>query len=232
MNQSAYTLINLIRKDLEESNRIIDDDQLFIFRNPEGIKRVKFKKGTIIVNEGDDFNYIFFLAKGLLKVFRDVDDKRVFVRILAPGEYLGLNLFSKIKKYPYSLVALGDSVVYLISKEIFSENVYSNPQIMKWVIDNLSGTISGLYRKIINLSSKHMNGRIAEAILYFADDIFMNDEFELPVSRKQLGHFTNISPENVTRILMSFTEEKILELDGKKLRILNKETLEMISKTG
>lgn len=232
MKESPYTLINQIRKDLEDSNHIIDEDQLFIFKNNDKIKRFKFRKKAVLVNEGDEFNYIFFVGKGFLKVFKEVDGKKIFVRLLAPGNFMGLTLFSKMRKYPYSLVTLEDAAVYLIPREMFSEEVYSNPQIMKWVISNLSTTISGLYRKIINLTSKHMNGRIAESLLYFSDDIFMCDEFQLPLTRKQLGHFTNVSPENVTRILTSFADEKIIELDNKKLKIVNKEALKKISKTG
>lgn len=232
MKESAINMINLIHQDLKDSGRTIDENQLLIFKTVENVSRVKFKKNAVIAKEGDEFNNIFFLAKGFVKVFMDVGQQRIFMTMLAPGDYMGMSLFAKTEKYPYSLIALNDSVVYIINKESFSEEVYRNPLIMKWVITSLGHQINGLYNKIAYLRCKRMNGRIAETLLYLSDDIFKSDVFDLPVTRKQLGHYANVSPENVTRILKAFFNEKIINLQGKNVKILNKETLNQISRMG
>ena len=225
-------IVNQVMADLNLSKPHIDKQNLDIFSLTTKVSRVVYKKGTIIVNEGENFDRFFFLAKGFLKVFRDVNDKRIFVRMIKPGEFIGLTLFSNIISYPFSLIALEETVVYFIDKEILREDIFNNPSIMKWVISDLSHIIAELYKKIVYLSSKHMNGRLAEALLYFADDIFRENVFLMPITKKQLGHFTNISPENVTRILKSLEKENVLKIDKKKIIILDHNKLEQISKLG
>ena len=231
-NNTSSEIIIQVKKDLEETGLKFEENNLLVFSLTSKVSRVEYKKGSVIVNEGEEFDRFFFIAKGYLKVFRDVNDKRIFVRIIKPGEYVGLTLFSHKKKFPFSLITLENTVVYYIDKEILKEDIYNNPGLMKWVISDLSYVINELYRKIVYLTSKHMNGRVAEAIVYFADDVFKNREFQLPVTKKQLGHYANVSPENVTRILKVLEKEKILQIDRKNIKILDHEKLKQISKLG
>jgi CRP-like cAMP-binding protein len=77
-----------------------------------------------------------------------------------------------------------------------------------------------------------MNGRVADTILYFADEIFKSDTFHLPINSKQFAHYVNISPENVSRIMKAFSNEKILTFKNRNISIQDKERLIQISKIG
>lgn len=231
-NLLSNEIIKKIKKELAETNHFISEDKLTIFKYSDKVTRLKFKKGAEIIKEGDEHDSILFLAKGFLKIFRDVDDKKIFMRMMIPGEFVGLTLLSGNQRYPFSIDALEDSILYYIHKDAITEDVYKNSEITQWVIGDLSKIVSTLYGKIIFLRCKQMNGRIADAILYFADDIFKNHQFTLPITKKQLGHYSNVSPENVSRILKTFVSENIIEIKGKNINIINYERLQQISKIG
>ena len=66
-------------------------------------------------------------------------------------------------------------------------------------------------------------------LLNFADIIYENDEFVLPLSQSELGNWTSSSRESIDRFLSEFANDKIISLEGKKIKIIDKENLNLIS---
>jgi CRP/FNR family transcriptional regulator len=85
---------------------------------------------------------------------------------------------------------------------------------------------------MVNLSQKKMPGRLAESLLYFADEVFKSAEFELILSRQELGEMTNMAKENVVRIMKELEESGLIESKESVVRILNREKLEELSEKG
>jgi CRP/FNR family transcriptional regulator len=79
---------------------------------------------------------------------------------------------------------------------------------------------------------KQSPGRVAEALLFFADEIFGKNSFVLPLTRHELGDLTGNSRENVSRILADFNSEQLITINGKEIVITNRDMLEKISKSG
>lgn len=77
-----------------------------------------------------------------------------------------------------------------------------------------------------------MSGRLADALLYFSDDVFKNDEYEMILSRQELGEMTSMAKECVVRILKEFEVSGVIYSDSSKIKILNKEKLVQISEKG
>jgi CRP-like cAMP-binding protein len=77
-----------------------------------------------------------------------------------------------------------------------------------------------------------MPGRLAEALIYFADEIFKSDEYEVILSRQEFGEMTNMAKESVVRILKELRDSHIIEYDSSRIRIIDKEKLIVISKRG
>ena len=88
------------------------------------------------------------------------------------------------------------------------------------------------FENCINNSQKQNIGRIADAILFFADKIYNSDTFILPISRQELADLAGITRESASRILTDFHNEKIIDLQNRQLTILNKQLLLEISEKG
>lgn len=85
---------------------------------------------------------------------------------------------------------------------------------------------------MINLNHKKMPGRLADTLLYFAGELYMADEFEMILSRQELGEMTNMARESVVRILGEFEEAGILKSETNRIRILDRDKLRLISERG
>jgi len=89
-----------------------------------------------------------------------------------------------------------------------------------------------MYTKCSNLGLKQLNGKLANSLLYLAQDKFKSDDIYSHLTRKDLAELSGMAVESVVRILSEFSDDKIIKLNGKKIEILDIEMLRKISRTG
>ena len=63
---------------------------------------------------------------------------------------------------------------------------------------------------MVNLTQKKMPGRLAETLIYFSDEVFKTDEYEMILSRQELGEMTNMAKESVVRILKELEDSGVI----------------------
>ena len=85
---------------------------------------------------------------------------------------------------------------------------------------------------MVSLAQKKMPGRLAEALIYFSDEIFRSDEFEVLLTRQEIGELTNMAKESVVRILKEFSDSGIIEYNSSRIKIIDKQKLNLILKKG
>jgi len=85
---------------------------------------------------------------------------------------------------------------------------------------------------MVSLAQKRMSGRVADAILYFSDEVFKSDEYEMILSRQELGEMTSMAKECVVRILKELEDSEVIYSDSSRIKILDRERLIKISEKG
>jgi CRP-like cAMP-binding protein len=91
------------------------------------------------------------------------------------------------------------------------------------------------HHRMISLTQKHIRGRLAESLLLLKEKYgFEHDGKTLKVylSREELSTLSNMTASNCTRTLTAFNGEKVIATDGRKIKILNVDQLERISRQG
>lgn len=91
---------------------------------------------------------------------------------------------------------------------------------------NFMEKISKVSNDVINtplkINTKQLKGRIAYIPMFFAEHIYSKDEFELPVSRKEIAQLIDMNTENVIRIFPKFRKDGLIDIEGKKNRDMDK----------
>ena len=116
-------------------------------------------------------------------------------------------------------------------KEIIDENI----QVAWFFIHELSRNLGGSDTKIVNLTQKHIRGRLAEALILLVDNYGLEDDGEtlnIYMAREDIANLSNMTTSNAIRTLSAFTNEKIITVDGRRIKILDYNTLKKISKFG
>lgn len=193
---------------------------------------ITFKKGQRIIIQGAVAYNIAYLKEGLAKIHQKGPEKEQILKVTKAPSYLGLptTLASRINQY--TVTAIADSKVCFISNEIFQEFIINNGKFSYEIIVTLCKQELEYYRRSINQIQKQSSGKIADALLFFANDIYLNNNFTIPLTRNDMGDLTCTSRETVSRVLSDFAHNHLIEIDKNDIKIIDKEQLEMISKHG
>lgn len=193
----------------------------------------EYKKGDVIIQQGDEIKDFLYMQRGLVKLSRrSADDKDQIISFSKPFDFVSmLSIFSS-NEYNYSVTAVEDSIVCSLDLEIVKTSAKANARLAFDLISRFSEAIDKIILENLEIKRKHLKGRVAHVILYFADYIYQNDEFELPVSRREIAEYIGMTTENVIRTLSEFRSDKIIKIFGKDIQIADKGRLQDISDFG
>ena len=88
------------------------------------------------------------------------------------------------------------------------------------------------FNRCVNRTQKQIRGKIADALLEMADRIYNSDTFNMPVNQEEIGNLVDASRESVSRVMNEFVADGIISMAGKRISVLNKPTLLVISANG
>ena len=195
--------------------------------------RVKYKKGEVICKQGGMVSTVMYIESGLVKVFLDDGVNSLVLKIIPDGNLVGLaSVSDEFPTYQYSATAYLDTQILQVEVNTFRQLVRQNPDFAKEIIDILSANSVQIYGRFFCITHKQSYGRLADILLCLADRIFHTTEFDLPLSRKELAELTGMSAETVVRVLKKFDAEGLINIQGKKLTVLDYNRLNQISVKG
>ncbi len=194
---------------------------------------VKFKKGEMIAKQGSFASHVVFLKEGLVKVYLEGNQKDLILKIVPDNHFLSLSsVFDGNNTFIYSVSTYMDSTATLISIDIFKQLVRNNAKFAHQIINVLNTNTAQIYGRFYCLSRKQSHGRVADIILCLSENVFNTKKFKLNISRNDLADLTGLSSESVNRIFKEFKEDKLIDIDGKSISVLDFDKLQEISTYG
>ena len=191
-----------------------------------------FKKHEIICKQGAELTHALFLTKGSAKLYIEgLNNRNIILYLIRPPAYIGLLSIFDDPIYSYSVAALEESEVCFIEVDLVKK-MYLDNQDLLLSLNRASGkSITNLQRKLISLNQKQIRGRIAENLIYLSE---LNNSlnFNLGLSRKEIGEMVSISEENTVRLLSEFSKENIISLKGRDIEIRDLSLLKKICELG
>jgi CRP/FNR family transcriptional regulator len=198
-----------------------------------GKTQVFFRKGDNLSKQGAFASYVLFVITGLAKQYIEGDSsKSLNLRIIKPGEFVGLSAVFTKNIFNYSSVAITDCQVYLIEKESIASIVQQNGMFGFNIIKRYCEQNVNLFDTLRNMTYKQMNGRIADTLLYLDSHKNQIPEIFQLLSRKDIADFAGISTESAVKLLKSFEKDNLIELHEKDIHLINYNTLNEISRKG
>lgn len=210
--------------------QMLNDDEICVLEN--NCAQSDFKAGDIIVKQDALSTNVVYVKTGLVKIHIAGPVRERIMKIVKAPAYLCLPSTFGDKINHFSATALEETSVCFIDVTIFKQFIYKNGDFAFQIILDMSKGELQNFHNCLNNAQKQNIGRMADAILFFANEIYKSSTFILPVSRQDLADLTGITRESASRILSNFHQEKILEIDGRKITIVNETLLGQISEKG
>jgi len=184
-----------------------------------------YKKGQLIFSENGIPLGLFCIHSGKIKLSKlGLDGKEQILRLNKAGDILGYRALLSNDRYHCTATALEDCSICVIDKSFFTQLVFENQRICFEVFKKISDDLKTAEEHLLSLSQKNVRERVAEALLFFKatygfelDNLTLNIQF----SREEIAGFVGTSTESIIRQLSELNTDKIIELDSKKIKIID-----------
>lgn len=188
-----------------------------------------YKKGETIFKEGTRPFGVYCLNRGKIKLVKIGDDGREHIlRLVRPGDPLGYRSLLAGEKYNASAVAIEDSGVCFIPKELFIGILNKDSDLTFEMMKMLSGDLKKAEIQLTHLAQKPVRERVAEALLLIKETYGLQEDGETidaSFSREDIANIVGTATETTIRLLSEFNKDGIIQLIGKKILIKNLEKL-------
>lgn len=214
----------------ENFNNLTEEELKIICENRH---MAEFKPGEIIFKQGAPISSAVFLTKGMAKMYIEgYDNKRMMIGIAKQSRLIaGPGAFVD-NRHHYSVSALTDVTACFIDMVTLKNFIHTNGKFAEGWLKDISEKSLHTFYSFLSHSQKKMHGRLAETLLYLADEVHLSDEFTMLLSRQELGELSGMAKESVVRILKDFNQDEIINDKCPHIKILNKDKLKMISNMG
>ena len=137
--------------------------------------------------------------------------------------------------YITAAAAFEPSVICQIPMSVITTLVTQNNGLAMFFIKQLSKDLGIADERTVNLTQKHIRGRLAESLLFLKESYGLEEDgstLSIYLSREDLANLSNMTTSNAIRTLSQFATERLITIDGRKIKIIEEEKLKKISKIG
>jgi CRP-like cAMP-binding protein len=202
----------------------------------EDARFVSYKKNEVIYYENDTPQDLMCLLKGKVKIYKEgVGGRSQIIRMVKPVQYFGYRAYFAKEPFVTSAAAFESSEICLISMSIVEQFLRNNGTLAMFFIQLLSVDMGISDQRIVNLTQKHIRGRLAESLLFLKDSYGLEEDgatISIYLAREDLANLSNMTTSNAIRTLSIFENERIISLDGRKIKLIDEDRLEKISRIG
>jgi len=184
----------------------------------------RMTKGDRLFSQGDRSDGLYCVRAGRLKVFRTAPDGQEYIlRIVEPGQVLGLETLASDRIATSSAEMVEDGIVCRTDRSVVLELVKSDPSTAARVIETLAEQLGASDDQRFAMASLSVRERTARLLALFVQSHGRPDRngmvLTLPVTRQTLAQLVGAAPETVMRTLQKFRDEKIIHGRGKTLHV-------------
>jgi cAMP-binding proteins - catabolite gene activator and regulatory subunit of cAMP-dependent protein kinases len=210
---------------------LLTEEQIDVISKNSNV--VRYKNRDVIFLQNTRTSHIMFIKSGLVKIYKEGRNGKILIlRIETPNNYLGLMSVFGHDIHQFSAAAIENAEIYFTDITVFRNLIKENGLFALKLMNVISIDGLFLYDRLMSQSHKQLPGRIADVLLYFAEKIYHNTTFTLPLTRRELAELAGTTKESFIRTLTEFKNDKIIELDGSTVEIKSLKIIKTLSDLG
>ena len=196
----------------------------------------RYKKNQKIYSEGETPSHLLCLLEGKVKIYREgVGGRCQIMRVIKPVEYFAYRAWFAEESFVTAAAAFEASLVCAIPMSIIAQLVAMNNRLAMFFIKLLAIDLGISDERTVNLTQKHIRGRLAESLVFLKETYGVEEDeatISIFLSREDLANLSNMTTSNAIRTLSNFAAEKLIAIDGRKIKIIDEDGLKKISRIG
>ncbi len=192
----------------------------------------EFRRSEVLYNEGTRISGFYCIHTGIIKVYKTgFDGKEQIIRFAKAGDIIAYRSVLSNEPACTSAKVIEDCQVCFIPSEILISFIKANTAYALELLKLACHELGEANSFITDIAQKTVRERLAEILLLLVNDFGLDEQKYLRISltREELANIVGTATESVIRLLSEFKADKLVDLDGRKIKILNVKAIEKIS---
>lgn len=182
---------------------------------------IRIKKRQYLYKIGEEPSGIFLIESGMMGlVYYSAKGTEHLLRVFKSGQFLGhRSLFSK-EKYHASAIAMEDTMLFKLNKDVICNLIRKYSEIAFVVIESLALDLRRSEEKLVAMTDDDVSTRLSEAI-YFIKEIYPEHKW----TRKEIASFCGSTTATVIKTLAAMEKKGLIVQSGREIIIKDKRNL-------
>jgi len=212
---------------------------LFKHLTPEEVEKLQqektqssYKKSTYIYHEGNRITGCYIVMSGILKIFKTgIDGKEQIIRFAKSYDIIGFRSVLSGELACTTAKTLEDSILCYIPQESLFYLVKNNGNFSLELLQLSCRELGEANEYITDIAQKTVRERLAEILIHLKENFGLDTDniLQISLTREELANIVGTATESVIRLLSEFKSDNILEINGRKIKIINFKALVKIA---
>jgi CRP/FNR family transcriptional regulator len=227
------------RIDRQAMNKIQFLSRLPLFRGlPDGELRTlaeiagarTYRRGETIFLDGGEGHGFYVVYTGKVKIFKlSSEGKELVLHILGPEDSFAEVPVFEGRHYPANAEAIDNTRVLFFPREALLQAIRRDPFLAMNMLAALSARLREFAQRMEDLLLKDVPSRLSAYLLHLSEQWKGSDELELDIKKGLLASLIGAKQESLSRILAKMSARRIIEVKGKRIRILDRQKLKKMA---
>ena len=209
---------------------MISSEQLNKFQSRFSLELIKkisqvsiskqFSKGSIIIDIGQDLNYIPLLINGNIKVLReDNEDHELVLYILEEGDTCAMSLTCCMARAKSQIRAVADTdvEVVMIPIQYMKQWFATEPEWQEFILQSYQARFDEMLKTIDTLAFMNMDERLYK---YLKDRAKYTESNDIKITHQEIAEDLNTSRVVISRLLKQLENSDKIKLGRNKIVLL------------
>lgn len=211
---------------------------IFSSLEPEDIEQLSFektcdfyKRGDIVYHEGNRMNGCYCVSKGVLKLYKTgIEGKEQIISFAQKGGLIGFRSVLTGELACTTAKVIEDAVLCFITADTLFKLVKNNAEFSMQLMQLTCKELGEANKYITDIAQKTVRERLAEVLIMLTEtfELDENNTLQISLTREELANMVGTATESVIRLLSEFKSDKLIELNGRKIKILNVKALKKV----
>ena len=183
-----------------------------------------YKKGSVIYREGNRLTGFYCITRGILKIYKTgIDGKEQIIRFVKKGDIIAYRSLLSQESACTTAKVIEDAVLCHIPYKTLLYLIDENSKFSLAMLRIVCAELKDANDFITDIAQKTVRERLAEVLLLLKDNFDLDDNKTLQISltREELANMVGTATESVIRLLSEFKHDELIELHGRKIRIID-----------
>ena len=230
--QQQQTIEKNLRKafDFERLRTSLDQETYDLASN--SLKEKTYKKGECIFDDGEFPKGVYFITKGTIKLSKSgTFGKDQILRFIKEGDLVGYRSILSGEDFQARAEAMNDVSATFVPAAVFLKLLEEDPKISYAMLQKIAYELGESSKTITFLAQKTVRERLAEVLLLLEHKLGADQEgyIKISLTREEIANLVGTATESAIRLISEFKSDKLIQTDGRKIKIINHEKLRKLA---